>query len=185
MSNTSATLQDVASVEDFLNVAATETVPLFQHLEFEFLLKYDVFAPSKRGRTRVHQPPDLFRGFLHCYYKDIYGTRPGARDLQHGLVWYYCGLDKPPSRDTIDRFLTDLEHVVDDIFGRLDVLYRFDAYRGDSVERRCLMELPSNSRRVLLRLRLYDCLNRRKNPNSSGVHTDQTSRPRDGDTRHT
>ncbi len=67
----------------------------------------------------MHQPPDLFCGFLHCYYKDIYGTRPVARELQHGLVWYYCGLDKPPSRDTVDRFLTDLEHVIDDVFDRL------------------------------------------------------------------
>ena len=32
MSNTSATLQYVASVDDFLNVAATETVPLFEYL---------------------------------------------------------------------------------------------------------------------------------------------------------
>jgi len=42
-----------------------------------------------------------------------------TRELQDGLVWYYCGLDKPPSRDTIDRFLTDLEHVVDDVFDQL------------------------------------------------------------------
>ena len=69
MSSTIATLQDVASVEDFLNVAATETAPLFEHLEFEFLLEYDVVAPSKRGRTRVHQPPDLSGGLLYCYYK--------------------------------------------------------------------------------------------------------------------
>jgi hypothetical protein len=67
----------------------------------------------------VHQPPDLFRGFLHCYYENVYGTRPVTRELQHSLVWYYCGLDKPPSRDTIDRFLTDLEHVIDDVFDRL------------------------------------------------------------------
>jgi len=119
VSSTTTTLQGVDSVDDFLNVAATETVPLFEHLEFEFLLEYDVFAPASRGRTRVHQPPDLFRGFLHCYYKDIYGTRPVTRELQHRLVWYYCGLDKPPSRDTIDRFLTDLEQVIDDVFNRL------------------------------------------------------------------
>ncbi|UWG49968.1 Transposase, IS5 family [Halalkaliarchaeum sp. AArc-CO] len=37
---------------DFLNVAATETVPLFEHFNFFFLLEYDVFAHSKRGRTR-------------------------------------------------------------------------------------------------------------------------------------
>jgi len=59
-----------------LKAPATETVPLFDHLEFEFLLEYLVFAPSKRGRTRVHKPPDLFRGFLHCYYTDVYSTRP-------------------------------------------------------------------------------------------------------------
>jgi hypothetical protein len=47
VSTTSTTLQDVVSVDDFLNVAATETVPLFEHLEFEFLLEYDVFALSK------------------------------------------------------------------------------------------------------------------------------------------
>ena len=70
MSTSASTLQDVASVDDFLIVAATETVPLFEYLEFEFLLEYDVFAPASRGRTRVHQPPDLFCGFLHCYYKD-------------------------------------------------------------------------------------------------------------------
>jgi hypothetical protein len=56
---------------------------------------------------------------LSALLLDIYGTRPVARELQHGLVWYYCGLTKPPSRDTIDRFLTDLEHVVDDVFDRL------------------------------------------------------------------
>jgi len=119
VSTSTSSLQDVASVDDFLNVAATETVPLFEYLEFDFLLEYDVFAPASRGRTRAHQPPDLFYGFLHCYYKDIYGTRPVARELQHGLVWYYCGLDKPQSRDTVDRFLTDLEYVIDDVFDRL------------------------------------------------------------------
>jgi hypothetical protein len=38
------------------------------------------------------------------------------------LAWaclIYCGLDKPPSRDTTDRFSTDLKHVIDDIFDRL------------------------------------------------------------------
>lgn len=51
-----------SSVDDFLHVVATETVPLFEHLEFEFLLEYDVFVSCKRGRTRVRKPPELFRG---------------------------------------------------------------------------------------------------------------------------
>ena len=127
MSSNTQTLQDVASVDDFLNVAATESVPLFECLEFEFLMEYDVFAPSPLGRTRVHNPPELFKGFLHCYYKDIYGTRPVTRELQNTLVWLCCGFDKPPSRDTVDRFLTDLEQVVDDVFARL---VEQAAYRG-------------------------------------------------------
>ena len=50
-------LQNVTSVDDFLNDAATETVPLFEHLEFEFLLEYDVFATARRGEhgTMSHQ----------------------------------------------------------------------------------------------------------------------------------
>ncbi|EMA48561.1 transposase ISH11 [Halococcus salifodinae DSM 8989] len=102
-----------------MNVAAIETVPLFEYLEFEFLLEYDVFAPCDRGRTRVHEPPELFQGFLHCYYEDVYGTRPVTRELQKPLVWFSCGFDRPPSRDAVDRFLTDLEHVVDDVFDHL------------------------------------------------------------------
>ena len=36
-------------VNEFLNAAATETVPLFEHLDFEFLLEYDVFGPPASG----------------------------------------------------------------------------------------------------------------------------------------
>ena len=88
VSNNAQTLQNVTSVDDFLNVAATETVPLFEHLSSRVLVEYDVFAPACRGRTRVHEPPELFRGFLHCYYEDVYDTRPVARELQNpaGLV---------------------------------------------------------------------------------------------------
>jgi len=144
VSTSSKALQNVDSVNEFLNAAATETVPLFEHLDFEFLLEYDVFAPAGRGRTRVHKPPDLFCGFLHCYYKNVYGTRPVTRELQHSLVWYYCGLNKPPSRDTIDRFLTDLEHVVDDVFDRLveqaavcgllDSMYSIDSTHIEAIQ---------------------------------------------------
>jgi len=69
--------------------------------------------PARRGRTRDHHPPALFRAFLHCYYKNVYGIRPVTRELQNTVVWLSCGFDRPPSRDAVDRFLTDLEHVVD------------------------------------------------------------------------
>jgi len=72
----SATLQDDPSVESFFNVVETETLAMFEHLSFEFLEEFDVFAPAETGRTRGHEPPELMRGFLHCYYKDIYGYSP-------------------------------------------------------------------------------------------------------------
>jgi len=48
MSSKNQALQDAVSVDNFLNVAATETIPLFEYLSFEFLLGYDVFASSER-----------------------------------------------------------------------------------------------------------------------------------------
>jgi hypothetical protein len=30
-----------------------------------------VFAPAQTGRTREHEPPEMMRGFLHCYHHDI------------------------------------------------------------------------------------------------------------------
>jgi len=115
----SATLQDDPSVESFFNVVETETLALFEHLSFGFLEGFDVFAPAETGRTRDLEPPEMMRGFLHCYYKDIYGIRPVARELNNTVVWLSCGFDRPPSRDAVDRFLTDLEHVVDEVFDRL------------------------------------------------------------------
>ena len=133
----SATLQDDPSVDSFFNVVETETLALFEHLSFEFIEEFDVFVPARTRRTRDHEPPALMRGFLHCYYKDIYGIRPVARELNNPLVWLGCEFDRPPSRDAVDRFLTDLEHVVDEVFdhlveqaalrGLLDLTYSIDS----------------------------------------------------------
>jgi hypothetical protein len=133
----SATLQDDPSVEAFFNLAETETLALFEHLSFEFLEAFDMFAPAKTGRTREYEPPELMRGFLHCYYKGIYGIRPVNRELQNTIVWLSYGFDRPPSRDMVDCFLTDLEHVVGNVFdhlvkqaarrGLLDLTYCIDS----------------------------------------------------------
>jgi len=40
------------------------------------------------------------------------------KKFQHGLVWYYSGFDKPPSRDTVDRF-SPTSNAIDEIFNRL------------------------------------------------------------------
>ena len=123
----SATLQDDLSVESFFKVVETETLALFEHLSFEFLEEFDVFAPAEAGRTREHEPPEMMRGFLRCYYKDIYGIRPVKRELQNTVVWFSCGFDRPPSRDAVDRFLTD--HLVEQAAagGLLDVTYCIDS----------------------------------------------------------
>jgi len=118
VSTSASILQEETSIDEFFNVMATETLALFEHLEFDFLEEFDVFARSP-GRTRDHHPPALFRAFLHCYYKNVYGIRPVTRELQNTVVWLSCGFDRPPSRDAVDRFLTDLEHVVDEVFDRL------------------------------------------------------------------
>lgn len=115
----STILREDSTIEAFFDVVETETLALFEHLQFEFLTEFDVFAPTPEGRTREHHPPELFRGFLHCYYRDIYGIRPVARELNNDPVWLGCGFNRPPSRDAVDRFLTDLEHIVEEVFERL------------------------------------------------------------------
>jgi len=60
-------MQNHPSVEELFKHVDTIPLALFEHLEFSILTDFSVFAPSERGRTRVHEPPDLFRGFLHCY----------------------------------------------------------------------------------------------------------------------
>jgi len=187
VSTSASILQEETSIDEFFNVMATETLALFEHLEFDFLEEFDVFAPARRGRTRDHHPPALFRAFLHCYYKNVYGIRPVTRELQNTVVWLSCGFDRPPSRDAVDRFLTDLEHVVDEVFDRLveqaacrgllDLTYSIDStdVRDDARRPRRVERLRSNRRRVLPRLRLYDRLDRAKDPDCRGVHREQAS----------
>jgi hypothetical protein len=84
----SATLQDDLLVESFFNLVAIETPALFEHLSFEFLDEFEVFVPLKAGRTRDHDPSELMRGFLHCYYKDEVGIESSvvsAKDFVGGI----------------------------------------------------------------------------------------------------
>jgi len=63
----------------------------------------------------------------HCYHKDIYSIRSVERELQNAAVWPSYDFDRPPSRDAVERFLTDLEYVVDKV---LDQLVEQAAHRG-------------------------------------------------------
>lgn len=53
----------MASVDEFLNGAATETVSLFEHLEFEFLIEYDVSPPLQGGKHEFMTHQTSFGAF--------------------------------------------------------------------------------------------------------------------------
>ena len=59
------------------------------------------------------------RDFLRCYYKGINSIRHAKRLIRNTVVWLRCSFDRPPSRDAVNRFTTDLEYVVDDVFTHL------------------------------------------------------------------
>ena len=71
MSTTKAVLPDNDTVEQVFKALETETTALFENLDLSFLMDLPVFAPNSRGRTRVHEPPELLKGVLHCFYNDI------------------------------------------------------------------------------------------------------------------
>jgi len=58
----------------------------------------------------------MLKGVIHCFYSDIYGPRPMARELHNEDVWRQCGFESPPSRRTLSRFITDFELVAEDVF---------------------------------------------------------------------
>ena len=119
VSTSSQTLQEEGTIHEFFNLVATETLALFDHVGFKFLTEYDV-RPSRRAESNTEsQVSGLFRGFLHCYYKKIYGSRPVTYELRNDLVWFSRGFDRPPLCDAVERFLTDLGFVVEDDFTRL------------------------------------------------------------------
>ena len=111
MSKTSSVLPENNTVEQVFKTLETETTALFEQLDLSFLMDYAVFAPSNRGRTRVHQPPELLKGVLHCFYHDIYGLRPMARELMNEDVWRQCGVERQPTRWKRSRIITELDVV--------------------------------------------------------------------------
>jgi len=98
---------------------ATETLALFEHLEFDFLEEFDVFAPLAGGEheiiTHQHSSERSCTATTRTSTASVQ-SRENSRTRSSGSS---RGFDRPPSRDAVDRFLTDLEHVVDEVFDRL------------------------------------------------------------------
>ena len=98
-----------------------DTVPLalFEHLDLSFLKEFPVFAPNPCRRKREHDAPELFKGVIYCFSRDIYGIKQVAKELQDELIWRQCGFDSAPSHQSIRRFFTDFSIVAEDAFHRL------------------------------------------------------------------
>lgn len=172
MPNSTNALQDVASVDKFLNAAATETVPLFNHLEFEFLLEYDVFAPASRGEHEFTSHQTSFAAFctattrmstarvrLHENFRTaLSGTTVDStnRHPETRLTGF-----SPTSNTLSTMSSTDSSSRPPSVACSTPRTLSIRPTSSDSVQRRCLVELRPHSRRILLRLRLYDCLDRR------------------------
>jgi hypothetical protein len=114
-----ASLPHQDTIAEVLKSLETETTALFEHLHLQFLFEFPVFAPDPRGRPREFEPPELFRGLLHCFYNDIYEPTAMAQELANDDIWPVCDFDRPPSRRTISRFINDLSGVVEDVFSRI------------------------------------------------------------------
>ncbi len=116
MSSSKAVLPDNDTVAQVSKALETETTALLEHLDLLFLMDYPVFAPDSRGRTRIHEPPELLKGLLHCFYNEIYGPRPMAREIRNEDIWRQCGFELPPSRRTLSRFIADFGIVAEEVF---------------------------------------------------------------------
>jgi len=142
--------------------------------------------PARRGRTRDHHPPALFRAFLHCYYKNVYGIRPVTRELQNTVVWLQLWLRSTAverrGRSLPHRPRTRRRRVFDRLVeqaacrGLLDLTFSIDSTDVRTMPAdQDASKATINRRRVLPRLRLYDRLDRAKDPDCRGVHREQAS----------
>ena len=113
------TPQNPPSFEELFKDVDTVPLALFEHLDLSFLEEFPVFAPTGRGRTREHEAPELFKGVLYCFSRDIYGVKAVTRELHDELIWRQCGFDSAPSYQSIHRFFTDFALVAEDAFTKL------------------------------------------------------------------
>lgn len=147
--STTSTLLSQDTAERVFKTLDSGPIALVEYVDTSFLVEYDVFAPDPRGRTREFDPPGLSQGLLYCYSKGIYGPRPITRELQDEAVWRQCEFDRGPSRDPIERFLSDLNLVAGDVFARLveqaaarGLLAPSPIYRIDTTDVRALARDP-------------------------------------------
>ncbi|MFB6283577.1 MAG: hypothetical protein ABEK59_06545 [Halobacteria archaeon] len=163
----STTLRNVGTIDEFIKFAETKVASLFQDFDFSFLYNYSVFEPTKRGQEKVFEPPELLQAFLHCYHKEIYGTRPIEREISEGLLWKLLGFPRPPSRHVVNKFLDDLGEIIEEVFeklvekakqhGLLDSVYYIDSadVKTKPYDSNGSWNHRLNKRTILLRLWLY------------------------------
>jgi len=178
------------SIDEFFNVMATETLALFEHLEFDFLEEFDVFAPARRGEHRSSPTSTLPSVPALLLQERLRHPSSHARTPEHGRLarlWLRStaverrgrSLPSPTSNTSSTRSSTASSSrrcrrgLLD-----LTLLHRFHRREDDARRPRRVERLRSNRRRVLPRLRLYDRLDRAKDPDCRGVHRRASKRQR-------
>jgi len=173
---TSASIpQEETSIDEFFNVMATETLALFEHLEFDFLEEFDVFAPARRGEheiiTHQHSSERSCTATTRTSTASVQ-SRENSRTRSSGSARLRSTAVERRGRSLPHRPRTRRRRGLRPPRragrlprpARLDLLHRFHRREDDARRPRRVERLRSNRRRVLPRLRLYDRLDRAKIP---------------------
>jgi len=75
--------------------------------------------PARRGRTQIITHQHSSERSCTATTRTSTASVQSRENSQNTVVWLSCGFDRPPSRRGRSLPLTDLEHVVDEVFDRL------------------------------------------------------------------
>jgi len=150
-----------------------------------------VFPPRRRGEITDHHPPAIFRAFLHCYYKNVYGIRPVTRELQNTVVWLgqLASIDRrretrsiassPTSNTSSTRSSDSVEQAA--CRGLLDLTYSIDStdVRTMPADQDAAVESYDRTAEEPTTAFCTIGLDRAKDPDCRGVHREQASSRRE------
>jgi len=84
---------------------------------FKFLEEFDLFATVETGRRPRTTRTDAF--LFPPIIQKIYVIYSVKQVFRNRVILLSCGFDRPPLRDAVNSFLTDLEHIANKMFDSL------------------------------------------------------------------
>jgi len=136
VSTSASILQEETSIDEFFNVMATETLALFEHLEFDFLEEFDVFAPLAGANTRSSPTSTLPSVPALLLQERLRHPSSHARTPEHGRLaqlWLRSTAVERRGRSLPHRPRTRRRRVFDRLVeqaacrGLLDLTYSIDS----------------------------------------------------------